>query len=88
MSEYKVPERKDVPEEYKWDLTSLFKDCKEWEQTLKEFEKQKESFVSFKGTLHSGKATGSAFAALRESGKPPSCCNTSNYIFRPATPFS
>lgn len=55
MSEYKVPERKDVPEKYKWDLTSLFKDREEWEQTLNEFEKQKESFVRFKGTLRSGK---------------------------------
>lgn len=54
MAEHKIPARKDVPEKYKWDLSSLFKDRSEWETALKDFEIQKESFVRFKGALHSG----------------------------------
>ena len=47
----KIPERNEVPEEYKWNLTKLFKDDSAWEEGFKQFDKMLSEIEKFKGTL-------------------------------------
>lgn len=51
MSNEKIPLRKDVPNEYKWDLTKLYKTENEWENDLKKIPELTKKFVSYKGKL-------------------------------------
>ncbi len=46
-----IPERSEVPAEYKWDLSRLFEDDAAWEAGLKAFTGMIEGITSFKGTL-------------------------------------
>lgn len=48
----KVPTRSDVPEEFTWDLSSLFKNGEEWDSSFREWEKNLETIASFQGRLH------------------------------------
>ena len=51
MSKNKIPERKDIPEEHKWVLTSLFETDNMWEVLFEGIEKQLELYDNFKGHL-------------------------------------
>ncbi|MBQ2571520.1 MAG: oligoendopeptidase F, partial [Treponema sp.] len=55
MDKNTIPLRKDVPAEYKWDLTQIYKSEEEWEKDLASVEKATQKLVSFKGTLSSSK---------------------------------
>ncbi|MCR4579393.1 MAG: oligoendopeptidase F [Treponema sp.] len=54
MSE-KIRERKDVPAEDKWDLSSIYKSDKEWEEDLKKLPGLTEKVLAFKGKLGDSK---------------------------------
>jgi oligoendopeptidase F len=47
----KIPERKDTPEKYKWDLTHLFSTENNWHELYDLMEKEIERYGSFKGRL-------------------------------------
>ncbi len=51
MSNETIPSRKDVPQEYKWDLSVLYKSDDEWEKDLKSIPDLTKNFMSFKGRL-------------------------------------
>ncbi len=51
MKDETIPLRKDVPAEYKWDLTQLYKTDDEWEADLKKIPSLVKTFASFKGRL-------------------------------------
>lgn len=51
MSNETIPLRKDVPAEYKWDLTQLYKDESEWESDLNRIPDLTAEFTAFKGRL-------------------------------------
>lgn len=57
MEKDTIPLRKDVPAEYKWDLTQIYKNEDEWEADLAAVEGAVQKLVSFKGKLSSGKET-------------------------------
>jgi oligoendopeptidase F len=44
-----IPERKDIPEDHKWDLTALFNSDQDWENWFAEVESQINSYAGFKG---------------------------------------
>lgn len=44
-----IPERKDIPEDHKWDLTALFNSDQDWENGFAEVESQINSYAGFKG---------------------------------------
>ena len=56
----KIPERNEVKEKDKWDLTKLFKTDDEWEKGLKELDSEIIKIPPYKGTL------GSSAARLKE----------------------
>jgi len=47
----RIPERCEIPEEEKWDLSSLFPSDEAWAEALGEYEKMSGKMLSFKGTL-------------------------------------
>ncbi len=47
----RIPERHEVPDEYKWDLSKLYPSNKEWEQGLKDLEQRIEGVQQFQGSL-------------------------------------
>jgi oligoendopeptidase F len=49
----KIPERSDIKENDKWDLSRLFSNDAEWEKGLVEFTTMVEKIASFRGTLSS-----------------------------------
>ncbi|MGN0729623.1 oligoendopeptidase F [Treponema sp.] len=51
MKNETIPLRKDVPAEYKWDLTQLYKTNAEWEADLKKIPLLVKEFASYKGRL-------------------------------------
>ena len=51
-----TPERKDVPDEYKWDLNKLYGNDEKWEKGLKELDTLVSEIGSFQGTLGSSAA--------------------------------
>ena len=55
MSKETIPLRKDVPQEYKWDLSSIYKSDDEWEADLKAIPAATEKLASFKGRLSESK---------------------------------
>jgi oligoendopeptidase F len=57
-----VPERKDVPAAYTWDLSKLFADEGAWEEALRVFEAKLPRIEEFKGTL--GESPDSLFRCL------------------------
>lgn len=63
MSNEKIPLRKDVPAEHKWDLTQLYKTESDWEADLARIPSFTEKFVAFKGKLSESSDT--LLAALK-----------------------
>ncbi len=57
MSKETIPLRKDVPAEYKWDLSTIYKSDDEWEADLKSIPAATEKLVAFKGRLGESKET-------------------------------
>ena len=60
-----IPSRGEIAKENTWDLSKLFPDDKEWEESLAGYEKQVEKIPSFRGTL--GKSPESLAAWLNFS---------------------
>ncbi|MGD8975769.1 MAG: hypothetical protein PVJ56_20885, partial [Desulfobacterales bacterium] len=52
MSEKRIPQRKDIPEEQRWNLTPLFESDSAWETMFLDIEKELETYNSFRGRLH------------------------------------
>ena len=65
MTNETIPLRKDVPEEYKWDLTQLYKNEEEWKKDLAQIPSLVEKLVSFKNRLGENKET--LLASLKAS---------------------
>ncbi len=53
MKEVVIPSRSEVPESDKWDLTTLFKSDKDWEDSLAKIEPLAKKFSEFQGKLGS-----------------------------------
>lgn len=51
MNENIIPLRKDVPEQDKWDLSTLFKSDEEWEESLNKISSLAQEIAQFKGKL-------------------------------------
>jgi len=49
----RIPERREIPAEETWDLSSLFPSDEAWSEALGEYEKMTEKLPAFKGTLAS-----------------------------------
>ncbi|MGN0739449.1 MAG: oligoendopeptidase F [Treponema sp.] len=56
-TEKTIPNRKDVPDSDKWDLTSLFKTENDWELSLAKIEPMAQEIVQYKGKLGTSKET-------------------------------
>ncbi len=54
---HEILERKDVPQEYKWDLTQIYKNDDEWKADLDSIIPLTEKLASFKGKLSQGADT-------------------------------
>lgn len=65
MNTEKIPLRKDVPQEYTWDLTQIYKTNAEWEADLAKIPTQVETLLSFKGRLSESEET--LLAALQQN---------------------
>ncbi len=59
-----VKERKDIPEQYRWDLTTLFKDEEAWEAALGALPEAAEKLAAFEGRLTESPETLRAFYDL------------------------
>ncbi|QQY78799.1 oligoendopeptidase F [Keratinibaculum paraultunense] len=59
--------REDIPVEYTWDLKSMYKDEKEWEEDLKVAVKKAEEFLNYRGKI--GESGETLFSALRDRDK-------------------
>jgi len=51
MSEIKIPTRKEIPEQDKWDLSQLFKSDADWEAELAKIEPLSLEIEAFKGKI-------------------------------------
>ncbi|HPX92391.1 MAG TPA: oligoendopeptidase F, partial [Spirochaetota bacterium] len=51
MSFQSIPARNEIKNEYKWDLTPMFKDDQQWDSLYKELESKIEEYEKFKGRL-------------------------------------
>jgi oligoendopeptidase F len=51
MTQKSIPQRKDIPDDHKWDLTPLFHSDQDWEKWFIEVESQINSYAGFKGRL-------------------------------------
>ncbi len=51
MSQKTIPERKDIPEDHKWDLSPMFSSDDEWNTLYAETEKKLPAYGSYKGKL-------------------------------------
>lgn len=56
-TEKTIPNRKDIPDSDKWDLTSLFKTDNDWELSLAKIEPMAQEIVQYKGKLGTSKET-------------------------------
>ena len=63
MNNETIPLRKDVPQEYKWDLTQLYKNEFEWEADLAKIPAATEKFAAYKG--HLAESSDTLLAALK-----------------------
>ena len=52
-----VPERADIPEQYKWDLTDMYADAEAWERDKERFETLLPTLSEYKGRLAESGAT-------------------------------
>lgn len=57
MADHKIPARKDVPAENKWNLSSIYKSDEEWEENLKLIPQYTKEVAAFKGKLGSNPKT-------------------------------
>ena len=57
MTQQTVPERQDIPDDHKWDLTPLFASDEEWEKWMADVEGQIDSYADYKGRLQNSPAT-------------------------------
>ena len=48
-----ILERKDIPEEYKWDLESMYSSIEEWEKDYNRAKEMANEFESYKGKVAS-----------------------------------
>ncbi|MGD8668872.1 MAG: oligoendopeptidase F [Desulfobacterales bacterium] len=51
MTQQNIPERKDIPDDHKWDLTPLFATDEDWAKWVTEVEGQIDSYADYKGRL-------------------------------------
>ncbi|NLD37887.1 MAG: oligoendopeptidase F [Desulfatiglans sp.] len=51
MTQNAIPERKDIPEIYRWDLSPLFGSTEEWENLYTELEKELPGYEKYRGRL-------------------------------------
>ena len=51
MPSQKIPERREIADEHKWDLSDLFKSDKSWEQMFADIEAELASYEKYKGHL-------------------------------------
>jgi oligoendopeptidase F len=51
MNAKTIPERKDIPDDHKWNLTSLFISDEDWERLMAEVENQIGSYAGYQGRL-------------------------------------
>ena len=51
MTQRTIPERKDIPDDLKWDLRSLFSSDEDWEKWVGEVESRIDSYADYKGRL-------------------------------------
>ena len=51
MTQLAIPERKDIPNDHKWDLSSLFDSDEDWEKGVAEVESRSDSYADYKGRL-------------------------------------
>ena len=51
MAPRTIPERKDIPDDHKWDLTSLFNSDEDWDKLFAEIESLIGSYTDYKGRL-------------------------------------
>jgi oligoendopeptidase F len=66
MTRASIPLRSEVKKEHTWDLSSLFKNDEDWNESLALYEKQAERIPSFRGTLG---ASAEALAAYLDFAK-------------------
>ncbi|MGD2186751.1 MAG: oligoendopeptidase F [Desulfobacterales bacterium] len=52
MTPKKIPERRDIPDEHKWDLMSLFISDEDWDKLFDEVESQINTYTGYKGRLN------------------------------------
>ena len=51
MTQQTIPERKDIPDDHKWDLKPLFRKDEDWEKMVAEVESRIDSYAGYKGRL-------------------------------------
>ena len=51
MNSKKIAERKAIPDDHKWDLTSLFISDEDWDKLFDEVESQIKAYANYKGRL-------------------------------------
>ena len=64
MAENKIPERNQLPVEYTWELSDIFKSDELWQKALEEAAGLKEKFAAFQGRLAESADTLLAFFRL------------------------
>ena len=60
---------KEIGKEYRWNLSDIYKNYKEWEKDYKKVEKQAEELVSYKGKLGKEKTLFEFFKKQEEMDK-------------------
>ena len=56
MTAKKIPDRKNIPAEHRWDLRPLFKDDQKWQALFDDVEQKLESYSNFRGRLKDSQA--------------------------------
>jgi oligoendopeptidase F len=51
MTQQTIPERKDIPDDHKWDLKPLFRTDEDWEKMVAEVESRMDLYAGYKGRL-------------------------------------
>ncbi|MGD2037319.1 MAG: oligoendopeptidase F [Desulfobacterales bacterium] len=51
MTRQTIPERKDIPDDHKWDLKPLFREDEDWEKMVAEVESRIDLYAGYKGRL-------------------------------------
>lgn len=52
MTQRTIPERKDIPDDHKWDLKDLFRSDQDWEKEVAEVESRLDLYADYKGRLN------------------------------------